>query len=231
MRYLLVIVLLLAACTQTPTEQTVQETVQQVQQEITTTIPEEIPILPPEPTVIVAFGDSLTEGTGVSEEEAYPAQLEEMLKVDGYDVIVYNEGVSGELSGGAVQRIDTVLAHDPDIVILETGVNDILQGVPFEQTSTNINTIIDELQASNVTVILAGMEAYGSYQGYSIQIQTMYPRIAEEQNVPFIPFFLAGVAGVPELNLPDYVHPNAAGYRIIAEQNVKPIVEKEIEKN
>jgi acyl-CoA thioesterase I len=236
MNYALLLILLLVGCTQV-TEQDIDAAANVVEQidtadtinttEITAVVEE---LLPPQPQTIVALGDSLTAGPGVAENETYPAQLQALLRErTGINHTVMNAGVGGELSAGTRARINNVLAQNPDIVIVETGVNDILQGVPTNTTIENLDAIISELQTNNVTVILAGMEAYGSYGGYTIQITTMYPSIAERHHVKLIPFFLAGVAGVPELNLPDHVHPNAAGYRIIAEQNVLPVVEEQLD--
>jgi acyl-CoA thioesterase I len=222
-----VLALALTACAQ------VEQAAQQANVSVNKTIQyveEVIEIKAPPHYTIVAFGDSLTEGPGVAINESYPAVLEQLLQERGYNVTVVNAGVSGETSSGARARIDTVLAQKPDIVIVETGVNDILQGMPAGETATNLNAIIDELQENNITVILAGMEAFGEYQGFSFQVQTMYPDIAAQQEVRFIPFFLKGVAGMQQYTLPDYVHPNAAGYRIIAEQNVLPEVEKALDK-
>lgn len=226
-----VLLLLLTACSQVDLE-AAQELAAGIPQNATVEeIVEEAAeiIEPPKSWTIVAFGDSLTEGYGVAANESYPAVLEQLLQERGYEATVINEGVSGETSAGSRARIEDVLAHTPDMVILETGVNDILNGVPVEETAANLEAIVRELQENNITVILAGMEAFGEFQGYSIRVQTMYPDIAEAYGTPFIPFFLQGVAGVPEYNLPDYVHPNAAGYRVITEQNVLPVVEAVIE--
>lgn len=224
MKLLLFAMFILAGCAQL--EPAAEQAAADIADEIEPLI-EEV-TAPPRSWTIVAFGDSLTAGPGVASNETYPAVVQQLLRDRGHNATVYNDGVSGETSAGALQRVDHVISHAPDIVILETGVNDILGGSDA-QTANNLNAIIDELQANNITIILAGMEAFGEFGGYRIEVQTMYPDIAAAQDVHFIPFFLRGVAGQPEYTLPDMVHPNAAGYRVIAEQNVLPAVLEVIE--
>lgn len=181
---------------------------------------------------IVAVGDSLTAGLGVDEEMAYPAQLERRLKVDGYDFRVVNAGVSGETSSGALSRIDWVVASlQPDIVILETGANDGLRGLDPGLLQTNLDRLVERLKSQNIQVILAGMQMLPNLGPDYIQaFADIYPRIAAKHGVLLIPFFLEGVAGRPELNQDDRLHPTARGYARIVE-TVYPTVVTAIQRH
>ena len=180
--------------------------------------------------VIVAVGDSLTEGLGVDESEAYPALLERKLRANGYPYQVVNAGVSGETSSGALARVNWVLNLKPDIVILETGGNDGLRAIDPELTEANLNTIIDRFQDDDADVVLAGMQTIQNLgQEYTDAYREIYPTVAAEQGTILIPFFLEGVAAEPDLNQEDGIHPTAAGYEIIVE-TVYPYVVEAIEK-
>lgn len=175
------------------------------------------------------MGDSLTEGYGVSEEEAYPALLQKKLYENGYRFTVINSGVSGETSSGALSRIRWVLRLKPDIVILETGANDGLRGVDPVVTEKNIAEILTVLKQENITVVLAGMKMVVNMgKAYTDAFEKIYPGLAERFDVPLIPFFLDGVAATPPLNLMDGIHPNAAGYKVLV-QNIFPYVTDAIE--
>ena len=174
--------------------------------------------------LIVAMGDSLTEGLGVDTADAYPAQLERKLRAGGYDVTVVNAGVSGETSSGALSRVDWVLRQKPDIVILATGGNDGLRGVETSVTEKNIDQIVQKTQDSGAVVVLAGMEM-GQNMGtqYTSDFRAIYPEIAKQHNLILMPFFLEGVAAHPELNQADTIHPTAEGYKIVVD-NLYPYV-------
>lgn len=176
----------------------------------------------------MAFGDSLTAGYGLPAHETYPALLQERLKQDGDEYEVVNAGVSGDTSAGGVRRIDWALDGDVRVLILELGANDFLRGQPVAQTKKNLAAIIDRAQAEDVKVLLAGMLVPTSAgRQYQEQIHSMFSDLANEKGVPLIPFFLEGVAGVSSLNLPDGVHPNASGTKIVAEtvyRHLKPML-------
>jgi acyl-CoA thioesterase-1 len=173
---------------------------------------------------IVAVGDSLTAGYGVTEFEAYPAQLERKLLADGYRYKVVNAGVSGETSSGALSRINWVLTLKPDMVILESGANDGLRGIDPELTMQNLHAIVAAFKAHGVTVVLAGMQMVHNLGAeYTSKFAEKYLSVAREQHVILIPFFLAGVAGEPLFNQEDGIHPNAKGYTIIT-ANIYPYI-------
>lgn len=181
--------------------------------------------------IIVAVGDSLTAGLGVAEDQAYPAQLANRLKADGYAFAVVNAGVSGETSSGALSRIQWVLSTlKPDIVILETGANDGLRGVNPELLNDNLDQLLTRLTADNIQVILAGMLMLPNLGAeYTKAFAQIYPHLAHKHNVIFMPFFLESVADKSELNQSDRLHPNAQGYARIVD-NLYPYVLKAIER-
>jgi acyl-CoA thioesterase-1 len=184
----------------------------------------------PEERVLVAFGDSLTAGLGVSPEESYPARLQEKLQLSGYRYRVVNAGVSGETTAGGLRRVDWILKSSPDIVILELGANDGLRGLNLSQTRANLEQIIQRLMAGGATVILAGMKLPPNYGAeYTRAFQSTYADLAKRSGLPFIPFFLEGVAAKAHLNQADGIHPTGAGYTIIVE-NAWPILEPLLKK-
>jgi len=176
--------------------------------------------------IIVAVGDSLTEGLGVAEEFAYPALLEKKLQSDGYHFQVINAGVSGETSSGTLARIQWVLTLKPDIVILVIGANDGFRGIDPELIKTNILTIVRVLKEKKVIVLLGGMQM-GQNLGkeYITAFEKIYPLVAREENVGLIPFFLTGVAASPTLNQADGIHPTAEGYRVAVDHIFPYVIE------
>lgn len=178
---------------------------------------------------IVALGDSLTAGLGVEESESYPAQLERRLRVDGHHYRVINAGVSGETTSGTLSRLEWVLTMAPDIVILEIGANDGLRGIDPAVPAKNIREIIQVLREKEVIVVFAGMKmVWNLGPAYTLAFNDIYPKIAEEFDLIFMPFFLEGVATVRELNIEDGLHPNARGYELIV-NNLYPHVLEAIE--
>jgi acyl-CoA thioesterase I len=178
---------------------------------------------------IVALGDSLTEGYGVEAHQAYPAIIEDRLQKEGVSSKVINAGISGETSGELLSRIDRVLLLKPDIVILCTGANDGFQGMDLHLIQHNISRIIQIFKEHHVTVVLAGMKMLVNYgPAYTVPYARLYAEIADQEKILFIPFFLEGIAGNPELNLSDGIHPNAKGYQIVA-ASVYPYVLKAIQ--
>lgn len=173
---------------------------------------------------IVALGDSLTAGFGVDLSESYPALLEEALQKNGYTYTVVNAGVSGETSSGTLARVEWILAQNPAVVIVETGANDGLRGIPVQLIEENLREIIALLQENNVEVLLVGMKMVMNLGPvYVSQFNELYPRLAKEMDIEFMPFFLEDVATKPQLNIDDGIHPNSAGYRVIVE-NMYPYV-------
>ena len=179
-----------------------------------------------QPITILALGDSLTEGLGVAENEAYPAQLEAALKQAGYvNAKVINSGLSGETSSGLVNRLDWVLKTKPDITILTTGANDAMRGIEVPTIDKNIRTTIKRLQDEGSVVVLGGMQIYDNLgDDYVNSFSAIYPKIAKDTGVAFIPFFLEGVGGDRSLNQADAIHPTKEGYTRIVNNNILPVL-------
>jgi acyl-CoA thioesterase I len=187
----------------------------------------------PQPSLpkIVAFGDSLTAGLGLTAAESYPSLMQKMLDADGYKYEVVNAGVSGDTSAGGLRRIDWALEGDVRFLILELGANDLLRGQPVSEMKSNLRQIIERARKRGAVVLLAGMYApTNSGADYQREVQEAFQSLAREQQVTLIPFFLDRVAGVESLNQPDGIHPNAEGTRIVAEtvyKALKPQLEEQ----
>lgn len=178
---------------------------------------------------IIALGDSLTAGLGVAENEAFPAVLEQKLRREGFNWQVINAGISGETSSGALSRVKWIIARQPDIVILETGANDGLRGIPVQLIRENLSRAVQLLQEAEVEVVLVGMRMLQNLgAAYTAEFAALYSQVAAQRQVILVPFLLAEVAGQPALNLPDAIHPNPAGHRLVA-QTVYPYVVKAIQ--
>ncbi len=184
---------------------------------------------------IVAFGDSLTAGYGLAPAESYPSLLQRKLDADGYAYEVVNAGVSGDTSAGGVRRIDWSLDGDVRFVILELGANDFLRGQPVSETKKNLANIIERAKSHGAKVLLAGMYTpTSSGRDYELQIRDLFQSLSKEQDVPMIPFFLEGVAGIESLNQTDRVHPNAKGTKIVANvvyKHLKPLLDAQPEQS
>jgi acyl-CoA thioesterase-1 len=181
---------------------------------------------------IVAFGDSLTAGYGLTPQESYPALLQKMVDADGFKYEVVNAGESGGTSAGGVRRIDWALgAGNVRFLILELGANDFLRGQPIAETKKNLAAIIERAQSQNVEVLLAGMLTTTEFgRDYEIEIRDAYRSLADKYKVTLIPFFLEGVAGIDKLNQEDRIHPNAEGTRLVTANvylYLKPLLERE----
>jgi acyl-CoA thioesterase-1 len=180
---------------------------------------------------IVAFGDSLTAGFGLTENESYPYLLQQKLKADGFDYEVVNAGVSGDTSLGGLERIDWVLdTGNVKILVLELGANDLLRGVPVVKMKANLNEIIKKAQAKNIKVLLCGMLAPPTMGAdYQRDFNTAFPDLATEHKVNFLPFMLENIALKNELNQADSIHPNADGEKIMTDnvyKELKPMLQK-----
>ena len=171
---------------------------------------------------IVALGDSLTAGFGLSRKQAWPALVGEKMQAAGYDFTVVNAGSSGDTTAGGLRRLPTILRAQKkiDIFVLELGINDVFRGVDIGQIRDNLQAIITQTRAQHpeAAIVLAGMQLPGfSSEDYVTAFGAMFAALAEKNRATLIPFFLEGVAGDPALNQWDRVHPNAEGQRVLAE--------------
>ena len=164
------------------------------------------------------LGDSLTAGLGVAPDEAYPALIGRRLRASGFQYEVLNAGVSGDTSAAGLRRLEWSLKGPVEVLVVALGANDGLRGLPVTELQRNLATIIERARARHVAVLLAGMEAPPNFGApYTEQFRAVYTALANRYDVPLIPFFLEGVAGVPGLNQADGIHPNRAGHRAMAD--------------
>lgn len=140
-----------------------------------------------------------------------------------------NAGVSGDTSAGGLARLDWALTDQPDLVIIELGANDALRGLQPTQTRQNLDRILQHLQEKGIPALLTGMKAPRNLgRTYYTNFDRIYPELAQKYNIPFYPFFLEGVTGVPGLNQPDGMHPTLAGVDVIV-QRILPLVEARLD--
>lgn len=179
------------------------------------------------PVRIAIFGDSLTTGYGLdSQEDALPAVLQAELTKNRVSAVVANAGVSGDTTAAALARIQQLIATKPNMVIIALGGNDALRGVDPDIVRNNLDQIITQLKAANAYVLLAGMRSPPSMGlEYTARFNEMFPQLAERHNIISIPFLLEGIAGRPEYNQPDGIHPNIDGVNLMM-KNLYPTVER-----
>src|SRR5213595_693440 len=180
-----------------------------------------------ETKALLVFGDSLSDGFMLKRSEAYPALLAKKLRAAGLNFLVTNASASGGTTEGGLERLPTHLKHRIDILVLELGINDAFRGLPVNQIENNLQQVIDDVKARNpnVRVVIAGMQL-PNYKAddYVSAFGKMFTDLASKNNAALVPYLLQGVAGDPSLNLPDGIHPNAAGQKILAE-NVWRVLE------
>lgn len=168
-------------------------------------------------STILLFGDSLTAGYRLQADEALPAVVERNLRAKGEDAIVINGGVSGDTTAGGKARLAWMLEkHQPDIVMLALGGNDMLRGLPPETVKANLDAMLATLQQHDVkTVLMAVKVPPNQDAGYTQAFNAIYPELAGEYNVALYPFFLEPLFGQRDYLLDDGVHPNAKGVEYI----------------
>jgi acyl-CoA thioesterase-1 len=176
---------------------------------------------------ILVLGDSLSDGFQLKRSEAYPALIANKLRDAGLNLQVTNASATGGTTEGGLERLPAHLKRKIDIFVLELGINDAFRGVPVEQIQNNLQQIIDRVKARNpdVRVVIAGMQLpnYGA-DDYVSAFGKMFGELAAKNGAALVPYLLDGVAGDPSLNLPDGIHPNASGQKILAE-NVWRVLE------
>ena len=170
--------------------------------------------------VILCFGNSITAGMGLNLEEAFPALIQNKLDSLGLSYQVINAGLSGETTASGKNRVGWVLNQKVDVFILELGANDGLRGIPLSETKSNLQSIIDLVLEKNpdTKIVLAGMEIPPNMgPEYTSEFRKMFSELAEENKLKLIPFLLNNVAGIPDLNQADGIHPTVEGHKIVAE--------------
>ena len=175
---------------------------------------------------LLFFGNSLTAGFGLDEEQSFPALVQKRIDSLGLQYTVVNAGLSGETTSGGKNRIDWVLKQKVDVFVLELGANDVLRGLDLKETESNLRAILDKVKQTypDAKLVIAGMNAPPNMgNDYTRRFAAIFPKLAKEYNSSLIPFLLEGVAARPELNLADGKHPNAEGQKLVRDNVWKVI--------
>lgn len=178
------------------------------------------------PTVLV-LGDSLSAGYGLKRSEAYPALIGEKAAASGWQIHVVNAGVTGDGTAGGLRRLPRLLERHLDVLLIELGINDFFRGVPVAEIESNLQKIIDRARARypEIQIVITGMQLPQYSNGDNLTaFGALYGELAQRNHAGLVPFLLDRVAGHPALNLPDLIHPNASGQKILAE-NVWPALQ------
>ena len=168
---------------------------------------------------IFIVGDSIAAGHGVDPDEAFPGLLQNRINKKKLPYEVVNAGVSGDTTAGGVRRMPWLLKRKMDVLVLELGGNDGLRGITPKETKANLEKIIDLAREKNpdVQIIIAGMQMPQNMgEEYTREYREVFPTVAKAKQAKLIPFLLEGVGGKADLNLPDRIHPNPAGHKIVA---------------
>lgn len=185
-----------------------------------------------EERTVLILGDSLTAGYGLEPTQAYPAVLQEKIDAAGLKWKIVNAGISGDTTAGGLRRINWLLRSRVDILVLELGANDGLRGIQLDVTKSNLQKIIDRAKEvyPDVVVLIAGMMVPPNLgPDYTTRFRELFAELARENEAALIPFLLEGVAGKPQLNLPDGIHPTAEGHRMVADtvwERLLPLLKK-----
>ncbi len=167
----------------------------------------------------VFLGDSLTEGYGVAQSAAFPALIQQKVTADKLDWKIVAAGSSGSTSASALSRLKWIAKDKPDYIMILLGSNDGLRGFKVSEIEKNLSETLDYAKKNNLNVMIGQLQMPPNYgQKYAKEFSEIYPRLAKKYDVILAPFILDGVAGRAELNLPDGVHPNEKGYKIIADK-------------
>jgi acyl-CoA thioesterase I len=180
---------------------------------------------------ILVFGDSLSAAYGIRAEQGWVALLAQRLEAQGYGYEVINASVSGETSGGGLQRLPRALElHHPVLVILELGANDGLRGLPIAAAKDNLAKMVQLAQGAGAHVLLVGIRIPPNYgPRYTSEFADLYPAIAKQYRLPLVPFLLEKVALDPTLMQDDGLHPNARGEPLVLDtlwQGLDPLLKK-----
>jgi acyl-CoA thioesterase-1 len=169
---------------------------------------------------IVVLGDSISAGYGIEVEEGWVALLQKKLIASNGNYSISNASISGDTSAGGLARIDPILTvHKPEIVLLQLGANDGLRGLLPVQMKNNLAEIVRRAQKAGAKVILLGMKIPPNYgKRYVDMFYNVYPQLAKELDIPFVPFILEDIALDKDLMQADGLHPNAKAQPILADK-------------
>jgi acyl-CoA thioesterase-1 len=181
-----------------------------------TAIPEG-PTIPDDAPTLVFVGDSLGAGLHLAEHQAFPAVLQRRLVDEGLPFHLVNASVSGQTTKGGVDVVTFALRQRPELVVIELGGNDGLRGIPVEDTERNLRAMIEAARDAGAEVALLGVQLPENYGEHAERFEAIYPILALEYDLVFVPEFLAGVGAVPEMNLEDGLHPTPEGHEKLAD--------------
>lgn len=182
-------------------------------------------------TRILAIGDSLTKGYGVTKEESYPGQLERKLKDGGFPVEIINKGRNGETTADLLKNIEELKKENPDIVLITIGGNDVLREVQPKEIQDNLFKIIDSLKETvpSNKIFLMQMQIPPIHGlKYMLAFNSIYPKVAKKEGIHMLSFIVPDVFLEKSLMQSDYIHPNKEGYRKIVEKYILERLEKEM---
>jgi acyl-CoA thioesterase-1 len=180
---------------------------------------------------VLFVGTSLTAGLGLEPDSAFPALIQRKIDDAHLPFEVVNAGVSGETTSGLLERLDWLLRAPFAVMVLETGANDGLRGIPAATVRQNIRTALSRIRAARADgrVLLVQMEVLPNLgPQYAAEFHAVYPEVAKELGIGLVPFLLDGVAGRTGLNQSDGIHPNQRGEHIVAEnvwRSLKPVLD------
>jgi acyl-CoA thioesterase-1 len=173
---------------------------------------------------VAILGDSIAAGLHLAAEQAFPAVMQRRLAASGVPFHLVNAGVSGDTTAGGLRRVDWLLKQAPRVVVIELGANDGMRGVPAATVESNLRAIVNKVQTAGALPLLLGVRIPPSYGAeYVRELDAVYPRIAKDMELAFVPFFMRGVAGRSELNLSDGIHPTPEGHERIANTVAGPL--------
>lgn len=176
---------------------------------------------------VLALGDSLFTGYGLDDGTSYPAKLETALRARGINARIANAGLSGDTTAAGLQRLQFTLdgqPQKPDLAIISLGGNDMLRGLPPEETRGNLDAILGELKKRDIPVVLLGMLAAPNMgRDYAQKFNPIYPGLAQKYGATLVPFFLQPLMDRPDLVQKDRVHPTDAGLQAMVAATVETV--------
>lgn len=181
------------------------------------------------PVRIACFGDSLTEGYGLAHDEALPVVLERRLRDEGIRTTCLNFGISGETATDGLERLERVIASEPDIAVVEFGANDCFVGDPVDLVKASLSTIIEALQSKGIPVLLVGITAFTNMDDkYKMVFDPIFGELADKYDLPLYPDILSSYFGNSMLTLMDGMHPNAQGVEAIS-RGIYPLLKEMVD--
>jgi len=174
---------------------------------------------------VLVFGDSLSAGYGIDVDQSWAALLQTRLEEQGYEHRVVNASISGETTEGGAARIDAALeTFSPELVILQLGGNDGLRGFPPARMRANLESIVTSAKRSGAAVVLLGIKIPSNYgPRYSRAFEGVFHDVADNLDIPWVEFFMEGIALNDDLLQADRIHPTAEAQPLLLD-NAWPVI-------